>query len=103
MAPPRSSAGAMTHAARSTSESLQEAAARLVAERRDLPPGSVLRCFCRSVRSALLAGCPPTLVAPEAERLTRELLAGRLHGEERPRLATRPVAGPRVPVARRAC
>ena len=85
-----------------TSQSLQDAAARLVAERRDLPPGSVLRCFCRSVRTALLRGCPPTQVASEAERLTRELLAQRPQGGVRQRRAQQRVSGPRVPVPRRA-
>lgn len=99
---PLTGGGAMTHATRLTSESLQEAALRLVAERGDIPPGSVLRCFCRAVRSALLGGCPPALVAPEAERLTRELLARRPHSEVRQRRADLRAAGPRVPAARRA-
>lgn len=96
----------MTHAARTTSESIQDAAARLVAERRDLPPGSVLRCFCRSVRTALLRGCPPAQVASEAERMTRELLARRPQGGTRQHLLGQRAAGraigPRVPVPRRA-
>lgn len=62
---------------RVTNQSLREAADRLVDERPDLPPGSVLRCFSRSVRAALLSGCPATRVAGEAERLTREMLAQR--------------------------
>ena len=45
----------MTQSARLTNQSLREAADRLVEERPDLPPGSVLRCFSKSVRAALLA------------------------------------------------
>lgn len=92
----------MTHAAIMANRSLQEASARLVAERGDLPPGSVLRCFCRSVRTALLRGCPPTQVASEAEQLARELLDRRPQGGAHERRAKQGVSGPRVPVPRRA-
>ena len=92
----------MTHAAKVASQSIQDAAARLVAERRDLPPGSVLRCFCRSVRIALLRGCPPAQVASEAERMTRELLARRPEGGSRQHVLGQRATGPRVPVPRRA-
>jgi hypothetical protein len=79
----------MTQSARLTNQSLREAADRLVEERPDLPPGSVLRCFSKSVRAALLARCLPGDVVAEAERITRELLT------QRP-------PGPRVPRQRRA-
>ena len=92
----------MTHVAQMTSQSLQVAAARLVAERRDLAPGSVLRCFSRSVRIALLRGCPPAQVAPEAERLTRELLARRPQGGVRQLRTRQRATGARVPAPRRA-
>jgi hypothetical protein len=72
-----------------TNQSLRDAADRLLEERPDLAPGSVLRCFSRSVRAALLSGCQPAAVVAEAERITREVLAQR-------------VPGPRVPRQRRA-
>lgn len=78
-----------TQSARLTNESLREAADRLVEERPDLAPGSVLRCFSRSVRAALLARCSPSEVVAEAERITREVLAQRL-------------GAPRIPQQRRA-
>lgn len=84
----------MTHAVRQTNQALREAATRLVEERDDLPPGSVLRCFSASVRAALLAGCPPTQVAAEAERLARERLEERPARRHRPRLH---LVEPRVP------
>jgi hypothetical protein len=90
----------MTHAAKVASQSIQDAAARLVAERRDLPAGSVLRCFCRSVRRALLRGCPPEQVASEAERMTREVLARRPRDGSRPHALGQRATGPRVPVPR---
>ena len=84
-------------AARSTNEALRDAADRLVAERSDLPPGSVLRSFSKSVRRALLRGCPFHEVAAVAERLTQQELALRLNAEER-RWRAAPLAGdPRVP------
>lgn len=82
-------------------QDLRDAAARLVAERGDLPPGSVLRCFSRAVRAALLRGCAPDQVVVEAERLTQELLARRPIGERRHGRAEK-VIGPRVPRPRRA-
>ena len=50
----------MTQSARLTNQSLREAADRLVEERPDLPPGSVLRCLSKSVRAAHLDRCRPT-------------------------------------------
>lgn len=67
----------MTQASRLTNQALLDVAGRLVEERRDLPPGSVLRCFSRAVRTALLRGYPPVQVPAEAERMTRELLGRR--------------------------
>jgi hypothetical protein len=79
----------MTRSSSLTNQSLRDAADRLVEERPDLAPGSVLRCFSRSVRAALRAGCQPAAVVAEAERITREVLAQR-------------VPGPRIPRQRRA-
>ena len=93
----------MTHATRLTNDDLREAADRLVGDRRDIPAGSVLRTFCRSVRTALLDGFPPSEVVPEAERRTRELLAQRPTGREHPRLrAWADVGAPTPPRPRRA-
>lgn len=79
----------MTQAPRLTNQALREAAERLVGERPDLAPGSVLRCFSLSVRTALLRGCPPSQVADEAERVTRALLARRLSGRRHHRSGSR--------------
>lgn len=79
----------MTQAVQSTNRALREAADRLLAERRDLPPGSVLRCFSKAVRTALLRGHPFHEVAAVAERLTHQELARR-------------ATVPRVPRPRRA-
>ena len=84
-----------------TNDALREAEARLLAEREDLPAGSVLRCFCRAVRATILTGCPPPQVVAEAERLTQELLARRPSGAQA-RRGSRQVAGARVPPPRRA-
>lgn len=93
---------AVMRAGQLTNQDLRDAASRLVEEWRDLPPGSVLRCFARSVRAVLRAGCAPPHVAGEAERVTRELLAQRPAGPA-VRLRTGPlVAVPRVPRPRRA-
>ena len=76
---------------RLTNEDLRAAADRLVAERRDLPPGSVLSLFSQAVRSVLLTGCPPARVAVEAEQRVREALAGHYAAEwreQRPALRT---------------
>jgi hypothetical protein len=75
----------MRESASLTNQSLRDAADRLVHERPDLAPGSVLRCFSRSVRAALLAKCHPADVVAEAERITREVLAQRLPGPRVPR------------------
>ena len=68
---------AMTTSARLTNRELREAADRLVDDRCDVPAGSVLRTFSRSVRTALLDGVPPAEVVAEAERRTKELLSRR--------------------------
>ncbi|NPC44063.1 hypothetical protein [Nocardioides sp. zg-1230] len=62
---------------RLTNQELREAADRLLADRRDVPAGSVIRTFSRSVRTTLLDGFSTSEVVAEAERRTRELLAQR--------------------------
>ena len=57
---------------------LLETAARMVDEMPDVPAGRVLRCFSRAVGQVRREGCPPTRLAPEAEALARDLLAGRI-------------------------
>lgn len=69
--------------ARTTNRALSDAAARLVEERPDQAPGSVLRCFSKAVRAALLAGVPTVHVAAEAERLARWQLSRRPSGPSR--------------------
>lgn len=92
----------MTADAHLTNRELREAADRLVGDRRDVPPGSVLRTFSRSVRSALLDGVSTAEVVAEAERRTRELLAQRPAGG-RPHLRDwAGVGAPDVPAPRRA-
>ena len=66
-----------TDTVRQVNQSLRDAAARLVAERRDLPAGSVLRCFSRAVRDALRAGGAASELATEAEWRARQLLRQR--------------------------
>lgn len=66
-----------------TNRALRDAAARLIAERPDQAPGSVLRCFSKAVRAALLAGVPTAHVAAEAEHLARWQLSQRLSGASR--------------------
>ena len=86
-----------------TNADLREAADRLVLDRCDVPAGSVLRTFSRSVRAALLDGFLTSEVVAEAERRTRELLAQRPATGGRPHL--RAWAGVRaleVPRPRRA-
>jgi hypothetical protein len=78
-----------------TNADLREAADRLVLDRCDVPAGSVLRTFSRSVRAALLDGFLTSEVVAEAERRTRELLAQRPAAGGRPRL--RDWAGVRAP------
>jgi hypothetical protein len=86
-----------------TNEDLREAADRLVLDRCDLPAGSVLRTFSRSVRAALLDGFLTSEVVAEAERRTRELLAQRPAAGARPRLRDwAGVRAPEVPRPRRA-
>lgn len=85
-----------------SNQDLRDAASRLVEEWRELPPGSVLRCFARSVRAVLRAGCAPPHVPGEAERMTRELLAHRPSGAAVRRRTGPFVAVPRVPQPRRA-
>lgn len=78
-----------------TNEDLRAAADRLVLDRRDVPAGSVLRTFSRSVRTALLDGFLTSEVVAEAERRTLDLLAQRPAAGGRPRL--RAWAGVHVP------
>ena len=86
-----------------TNQDLREAADRLVLDRCDVPAGSVLRTFSRSVRTALLDGFLTSEVVAEAERRTRELLAQRPAAGGRPRLrAWAGVRAPEVPQPRRA-
>ena len=85
----------MTVDTRLTNRELREAADRLLADRRDVPAGSVMRTFSRSVRTTLLDGFLISEVVAEAERRTRELLAQRPAAGGRPRL--RDWAGVRVP------
>lgn len=85
------------HVGRLTNHDLRDAADRLVAARRDLPAGSVLRTFSRSVRVALLEGVPLAKVVPEAERRAGELLAQRPAGHDHPRPRDRSRAGAPVP------
>jgi hypothetical protein len=86
-----------------TNHDLREAADRLVLDRCDVPAGSVLRTFSRSVRTALLDGFLTSEVVAEAERRTRELLAQRPAAGGRPRLrAWAGVSVPEVPRPRRA-
>jgi hypothetical protein len=86
-----------------TNEDLREAADRLVLDRCDVPAGSVLRTFSRSVRAALLDGFLTSEVVAEAERRTRELLAQRPAAGGRPRLRDwAGVHAPEVPHPRRA-
>ena len=86
-----------------TNEDLREAADRLVLDRCDVPAGSVLRTFSRSVRAALLDGFLTSEVVAEAERRTRELLAQRPATGGRPRLRDwAGVRAPEVPHPRRA-
>ena len=86
-----------------TNQDLREAADRLVLDRCDVPAGSVLRTFSRSVRTALLDGFLTSEVVAEAERRTRELLAQRPAAGGRPRLrAWAGVRVPEVPQPRRA-
>jgi len=84
-----------------TNQDLREAADRLVHDRRDVPPGSVLRTFSRSVRAALLDGFLTSEVVAEAERRTRDLLAERPAGGRVPLRAWAGVRGPEVPRPRR--
>ena len=86
-----------------TNQDLREAADRLVLDRCDVPAGSVLRTFSRSVRTALLAGFLPWVVVGAAERRPRALLAQRRAAGGRPRLrAWAGVRAPEVPQPRRA-
>ena len=86
-----------------TNQDLREAADRLVLDRCDVPAGSVLRTFSRSVRTALLDGFLTSEVVAEAERRTRELLAQRPAAGGRPRLRDwAGVRAPEVPRPRRA-
>ena len=86
-----------------TNEDLREAADRLVLDRCDVPAGSVLRTWSRSVRTALLAGFLSSAVVAEAERRTRELLAERPVAGGRRRLRDwAGVRAPEVPRPRRA-
>ena len=71
-----------------TNQDLREAADRLVLDRCDVPAGSVLRTFSRSVRTALLDGFLTSEVVAEAERRTRGT-AGPTAGRGRPPPAAR--------------
>jgi hypothetical protein len=74
-----------TDTVRQVNQALRDAAARLVAERGDLPAGSVLRCFSRAVRDALRSGCSSADLASEAEWRARGLLERRGSRIPRPR------------------
>jgi hypothetical protein len=78
-------------AERLSNQALRDAAWRLLDERDDLAPGSVLRCFARAVRAVLRAGCEASQVAVVAEQVARELLDQRPTG-----LDVRSGAGQRV-------
>lgn len=92
----------LTWSPRLTNRELRDAADRLVHDRRDVPAGSVLRTFSRSVRTALLDGFSTSEVVPEAERRTRELLAQRPAAGGRSHLrAWAGVGAPEVPRPRR--
>jgi hypothetical protein len=69
-----------------TNQELREAADRLLADRRDVPAGSVIRTFSRSVRTTLLDGFSTSEVVAEAERRTREPPAPRPAAAARPYL-----------------
>jgi hypothetical protein len=88
--------------ARSTNQALREAADRLVGEWRHVPPGSVLRTFSSSVRTALLEGHAFPELTAVAELRTRQALALRSLDDRRSRrTAARPrnerVPRPRLP------
>lgn len=51
--------------------------AGLVDERPDVPAGSVLRAFSRSVRQLRQEGCPVDEMPARAERMTRETIGNR--------------------------
>ena len=85
----------MSEDVRSVNRALRDAAARLVAERSDLPPGAVLRSFYESVRTVLLRGHGLSEVAAAAELLARQELdkcprGGQLHRRAEPPRAPRP-------------
>lgn len=63
--------------ARQAHQALLDAAAMLVEEFDEVPAGRVLRCFSRAVGHLRHHGCPTARLAGEAERLTRDMLAGR--------------------------
>ena len=93
----------LTWTPRLTNQDLRDAADRLLGDRCDVPPGSVLRTFSRSVRAALLDGFLTSEVVAEAERRTRELLAERPVAGGRRRLRDwAGVRAPEVPRPRRA-
>lgn len=56
---------------------LTDAALRLVADRSDLPAGSVLRCFSRAVVVTRRRGVPHDVVPERAFALAHQLLAAR--------------------------
>ena len=89
----------LTWTPRLTNQDLRDAADRLLGDRCDVPPGSVLRTFSRSVRAALLDGFLTSEVVAEAERRTRDLLAERPGADGRPHL--RAWAGVPAPEVRR--
>ncbi|WP_416957467.1 hypothetical protein ACNKF0_08560 [Nocardioides sp. T5] len=76
----------MTVDTRLTTRELRDAADRLLADRCDVPAGSVMRTFSRAVRTTLLDGFSSSEVVAEAERRTRELLAQRPAAAGRPYL-----------------
>jgi hypothetical protein len=63
---------------------LVDAALRLVAERPDLPAGSVLRCYARAVAVVRRAGVQPDAVADRAGEFARRLLAARDRADRPP-------------------
>ena len=77
-----------------TNEDLREAADRLVLDRCDVPAGSVLRTFSRSVRTALLDGFLTSEVVAEAERRAGSCWPSGRPRAVAPACATGPVCAP---------
>jgi hypothetical protein len=58
----------------STDTDLLDAGVRLVDDHPHFPAGTVLMCFYRTVWCLRRTGCPPTMLAGEAERMSRDML-----------------------------